>query len=147
MRPLARSGMTWLAVLLVVAAFFVLRWVTAAGVFTSVPKIAPNICQPIARLQGPEDFEVEEAPVEAIRGGSPTENAGMIRAIFEGEGGARRDVVVMNAAAALVAAGVAENFADGARLARAAIDSGAAREKLAALVEFTTTTYEREHRG
>jgi anthranilate phosphoribosyltransferase len=45
--------------------------------------------------------------------------------------------VVMNAAAALVAAGVAENFAEGARLARAAIDSGAAREKLARLVEFT----------
>jgi anthranilate phosphoribosyltransferase len=85
----------------------------------------------------PDDFEVEEAPLEAIRGGSPTENAGMIRRIFEGASGARRDVVVMNAAAALVAAGVAENFAEGARLARAAIDSGAAREKLAALVEFT----------
>lgn len=61
MRPLARSGMTWLAVLSVVAAFFVIRWVTAAGVFTSVPKIAPNICQPIARLQGPEDFEIDAA--------------------------------------------------------------------------------------
>jgi len=61
MRPLARSGMTWLAVLLVVTAFFVIRWVTAAGVFTSVAKISPNICQPIARLQGPEDFEVDAA--------------------------------------------------------------------------------------
>src|SRR6202012_4790631 len=87
----------------------------------------------------PEDFEVEEAPLESIRGGTPTENAGMIRGIFEGESGARRDVVVMNAAAALVAAGVAENFAEGARSARAAIDSGAAREKLAALVDFTRT--------
>ncbi len=85
----------------------------------------------------PEDFEVEEAPLEAIRGGSPVENAATIRKIFEGETGARRDVVVMNAAAALVAAGVAENFAEGARLARIAIDSGAAREKLAALAEFT----------
>jgi anthranilate phosphoribosyltransferase len=61
----------------------------------------------------------------------------MILRIYEGESGPRRDVVVMNAAAALVAAGVAENFAEGARLARAAIDSGAAREKLARLVEFT----------
>jgi anthranilate phosphoribosyltransferase len=85
----------------------------------------------------PEDFEVEEAPLDAIRGGSPAENAAMIRGIFEGESGARRDVVVMNAAAALMAAGVAENFAEGARLARVAIDSGAAREKLAGLVEFT----------
>lgn len=61
MKPLARSGMTWLAVLSVVAAFFVIRWVTAAGFFTSVPKIAPNICQPIARLQGPEDLEIDAA--------------------------------------------------------------------------------------
>ncbi len=61
MRPLARSGMTWLSVLLVLTAFFGIRWVTAAGVFTSVSKISPNICQPIARLQGPEDFEVDAA--------------------------------------------------------------------------------------
>ena len=85
----------------------------------------------------PEDFEVAEAPLEAIRGGTPAENAGMIRGIFEGDGGARRDVVVMNAAAALVAAGVAENFAEGARLARVAMEAGAAREKLERLVEFT----------
>src|SRR5579872_5461682 len=89
----------------------------------------------------PEDFEVEEAPLEAIRGGSPAENAATIRGIFDGASGPRRDVVVMNAAAALVAAGVAENFAEGARLARAAIDSGAAREKLAKLVEFTRTAH------
>ena len=61
MRPLARSGMTWLAVLAVLTAFFVIRWMTAAGFFTSVSKIAPNICQPIAQLQGPEDFEVDAA--------------------------------------------------------------------------------------
>jgi anthranilate phosphoribosyltransferase len=89
----------------------------------------------------PEDFEVDEAPLEAIRGGTPAENAAMILGILAGERGARRDVVVMNAAAALVAAGVAENFADGARLARAAIDSGAAREKLARLVEFTRSVH------
>jgi arylesterase/paraoxonase len=61
MRPLARSGITWLAVLLVVVAFFVIRWLTAAGMFTSVTPMAPNICEPIARLQGPEDFEVDAA--------------------------------------------------------------------------------------
>jgi anthranilate phosphoribosyltransferase len=87
----------------------------------------------------PEDFEVAEAPLESIRGGSPPENAVMIRRILEGQGGPRRDVVVMNAAAALVAAGVAENFTEGARLARAAIESEAAREKLAQFVEFTQT--------
>jgi arylesterase/paraoxonase len=60
-RPLARSGITWLVVLLVLVAFFVIRWLTAAGVFTSVTPVSPNICQPIARLQGPEDFEVDAA--------------------------------------------------------------------------------------
>jgi arylesterase/paraoxonase len=60
-KSLARSGATWLAVLLVVVAFFVIRWLTAAGVFTSVTPLSPNICQPIARLQGPEDFEVDAA--------------------------------------------------------------------------------------
>ena len=85
----------------------------------------------------PEDFGVARAPVESIGGGSPVENAATIRRVLEGERGAKRDVVVMNAAAALVAAGVAENFREGAQLAAAAISSGAAKEKLAALVEFT----------
>ena len=85
----------------------------------------------------PEDFEMDRAPLEAIRGGSAEENAEMIRGIFARESGARRDIVVVNAAAALVAAGVAENFAEGARVAAGAIDSGAAAEKLAALVRFT----------
>jgi len=51
--------------------------------------------------------------------------------------GPRRDIVVINSAAALVAAGVAENFMDGAELARKALSSGAAQEKLAALKKFT----------
>jgi anthranilate phosphoribosyltransferase len=85
----------------------------------------------------PEDFGVTRAPLEAIRGGSAAENALTIRRIFAGEAGAPRDVVVINAAAALVASGVAENFLGAARLAAATISSGAAREKLAALVAFT----------
>ncbi len=85
----------------------------------------------------PEDFEIDAAPLEAIRGGTAAENAGMIRAILAGERGARRDIVVVNAAAALVAAGVAENFAEGATIAARAISSGAAQRKLAELVAFT----------
>jgi len=85
----------------------------------------------------PEDFEIDAAPLEAIRGGTAAENAGMIRAILAGERGARRDIVVVNAAAALVAAGVAENFAEGATIAAQAISSGAAQRKLAELVAFT----------
>ena len=85
----------------------------------------------------PEDFGSERASPEAIRGGSPAENAAIIQSIFAGELGPRRDIVVINSAAALVAAGVAENFMDGAELARKALSSGAAREKLADLRKFT----------
>jgi len=84
----------------------------------------------------PEDFGSERASPEAIRGGSPAENAAIIQSIFAGELGPRRDIVVINSAAALVAAGVAENFMDGAELARKALSSGAAREKLADLKKF-----------
>jgi anthranilate phosphoribosyltransferase len=85
----------------------------------------------------PEEFGVARAPAEALRGGDAAENAARIQKIFGGERGPARDVVVANAAAALVAAGVAEDFRQGARVAAAAIDSGAAREKLAAFVAFT----------
>jgi anthranilate phosphoribosyltransferase len=57
--------------------------------------------------------------------------------ILEGERGAARDIVVVNAAAALVAAGAAPSFRDAAAIADSAITSGAAREKLAALIDFT----------
>jgi anthranilate phosphoribosyltransferase len=65
------------------------------------------------------------------------ENAATIREIFDGKPGPPRDIVVANAAAALVAANVASGFLEGAQLAAAALVSGAAREKLDALVDFT----------
>jgi len=85
----------------------------------------------------PEEFGVARAPLESIRGGTPTENATLIERILEGEAGPARDIVVVNAAAALVAAGVAENFREAAGLASFVISSGAASEKLASLVAFT----------
>jgi anthranilate phosphoribosyltransferase len=85
----------------------------------------------------PEDFGVARAPIEAIRGGSPAENAAIMQSIFAGESGPRRDIVVINSAAALVAAGVAEDFLEGAQLAGNTLSSGAAQEKLAELKEFT----------
>jgi len=86
----------------------------------------------------PEEFGVARAPLEAIRGGTPAENAALIRRILEGEAGPARDIVVINAAAALVAAGVAENFREGAGLASFVLASGAAGQKLAKLVEITS---------
>lgn len=84
----------------------------------------------------PGDFGAEPAPLSAIRGGSAAESAELIRAIFGGEAGPRRDIVVMNAAAALVTAGVANSFRKGAQMAREALDSGAADRKLAEMREF-----------
>ena len=88
-----------------------------------------------------ETFGKKPAPLEAISGGSPAENAKLIRRIFNGRvederGRARRDIVVMNAAAALVAAGVAKDFQEGAQKAEEAIVSGKAAEKLEALRTF-----------
>src|SRR6266849_4631402 len=85
----------------------------------------------------PEDFGVSRAPLEAIRGGTPQENAALIRRILADEPGPQRDIVIVNAAAALVAAGVAASFREGAHLASATIASGRAEQKLAALMAFT----------
>jgi anthranilate phosphoribosyltransferase len=88
----------------------------------------------------PEDFDVSRAPLHTIEGGSPAENAATIRHIFSGETGPRTDIVVINAAAALVATDVAGDFREGSALARATLTSGAAQEKLAALCAFTNET-------
>jgi anthranilate phosphoribosyltransferase len=85
----------------------------------------------------PEDFGLERAPLEAISGGDATHNAGLIRAILSGEPGPRRDIVVANAAAAIVASGRAADFLEGAQLAASSIHSGEALNKLDALIAFT----------
>jgi anthranilate phosphoribosyltransferase len=85
----------------------------------------------------PNDFGLQRAHLDTLRGGTAAENAALIRAVLDGEPGPHRDVVVMNAAAALVVCGVAENFLDGARLAAGSISSGLAKQKLAALAAFT----------
>lgn len=85
----------------------------------------------------PEHFGVSLSSIESVRGGTSLENALTIRNIFEGRVGPPRDIVVVNAAAALVAAGIAANFLEGAHLAAQALSSGAATEKLASLARFT----------
>jgi anthranilate phosphoribosyltransferase len=84
----------------------------------------------------PEEFGLERAPLEAISGGDAAHNANLIRAILTGEPGPRRDIVVANAGAAIVASGRATDFLEGAQLAAASIDSGEARKKLDALIAF-----------
>lgn len=85
----------------------------------------------------PENFGLPRSALEALHGGGPEENAVLIHKIFEGERGPRRDVVVLNAAAALVVIGLAHDFHEAADLAAKTISSGAAREKLEELIAFT----------
>jgi len=78
----------------------------------------------------PQDAGLEPAPLEAIQGGDAAASAGIAREVLGGARGPRRDVVVLNAAAALVVAGRAGDLRDGARQAQQAIDSGGARALL-----------------
>ena len=85
----------------------------------------------------PEDFGFERAAAESIRGGNAGDNARIIRRVLGGEEGPKRDVVVLNAAAAFVAAGAESDFKRGVERAQDSIDSGRALGKLDALIEFT----------
>ena len=85
----------------------------------------------------PEEFALKRAPLEELAGGDAQKNAELVRRILAGERSARRDVVLMNAAAALVAAGKAPSLKAGVAVAAGSIDSGAASRTLEALVRFT----------
>lgn len=85
----------------------------------------------------PEEYGFKRATPEAIKGGNSRENARIIRAILDGEKGAKRDMVLLNAAAAFMAAGLDGSFKEGIERAKDSIDSGRAREKLDSLVNFT----------
>lgn len=87
----------------------------------------------------PEEFGISRGSLDDIAGGDAADNAAIIREILGGKRSARRDVVVLNAAAALVVAGKADHLARAVPLAEQSIDSGAAANKLSALVRFTST--------
>ena len=85
----------------------------------------------------PADFGLTEHSLESIKGGSAAENAIILRDILAGEKGPRRDVVLMNTAAALVVGGKAENLREGYEMAGEEIDSGRALAKLEQLIAFS----------
>lgn len=85
----------------------------------------------------PEDFGFARAGIEAIKGGDAQENARIIQKILEGEKGPKRDMVLLNAGAAFVVAGLAQDISAGILRAEDAIDSGKAKEKLDELILFT----------
>lgn len=78
----------------------------------------------------PEQLGLARAPVAALRGGDPTRNAQILRDVLLGSSGPARDVVVLNAAAGILVADLADTLADAAELARAAIDDGSALDQL-----------------
>jgi anthranilate phosphoribosyltransferase len=78
----------------------------------------------------PTELGIKRAPLDAVRGGGPEQNAQLAREVLGGANGPRRDVVLLNAAAALMAAGVAKDWKDGLGTAAEAIDSGRAAEVL-----------------
>ena len=85
----------------------------------------------------PEEAGLPMAPIDAIRGGDADANAAALRAVLDGEPGPHRDVVLINAAAALIIAGLATDLASGVALARASIDQSSAKERLARLVTIS----------
>lgn len=107
-----------------------------------------SICGPtrVSHLKGeeietfqitPEEYGMKRAEPEDIRGGNAEKNAQIIRDILNGETGPKRDMVLLNAGAAFVAAGLDGDFGEGINRASEAIDSGRAKEKLQALITFT----------
>ena len=107
-----------------------------------------SICGPtrISHLKGgevhsfdmtPEEYGFERAAPEAVRGGDAQRNADIIREILDGGKGPMRDMVLLNAAAAFVAAGRAADFKKGIQRAEVSIDSGGAKAKLDELIAFT----------
>jgi len=87
----------------------------------------------------PDEFGIKRARLADLKGGDPAANALALRDLFDGKIGPYRDIVLMNAGAALVVAGKASDMKDGLKLAAEAIDSGKALGKLEALVRLTNT--------
>ena len=114
----------------------------AAGVDELSPA-GPNLVCEVADGQvrrreiDPLDLGIERCAPDELSGGDPVENAETIRRILAGAGGGKRDAVLLNAAGAIAAGGLARDLAEGVGLAREAIDSGAAGERLEALIAFS----------
>ena len=117
--------------------------VHGAGGIDELSPAGPNVvCEVVAgdvreREVDPLELGVARCAPGDLRGGSAAENAEHIRAVFAGAKGGKRDAVLLNAAGAIAAGGHARDLADGLGYAREAIDSGAAGERLEALVAFS----------
>jgi anthranilate phosphoribosyltransferase len=118
--------------------------VHGSGAIDELSPAGPNLVYEVAdgevrqRDVDPQVLGLARCAPAQLRGGSPEENAAVIRAVFSGEErGAKRDAILLNAAGAIAAGGHAEDLRDGLELARETVDSGAAAERLEALAAFS----------
>jgi anthranilate phosphoribosyltransferase len=117
--------------------------VHGAGGIDELSPAGPNLVCEVAggaiqeHAVDPRDLGLRLCAPEELAGGSPEENAATIREVFAGATGARRDAVLLNAAGAIVVAGIAGNLQEALGFAREALDSGSAAERLDALVDFS----------
>jgi anthranilate phosphoribosyltransferase len=117
--------------------------VHGAGGLDELSPVGPNtVCevrhgQVVDRVIDPIDLGVPRCSVEDLRGGDPAENAQAIREIFQGGNGGRRNAILLNAAGAIAAAGLAEDLGEGLAIAREALASRAAEQRLDELVAFS----------
>ncbi len=114
----------------------------AAGIDELSPAGPNLVCEVVEgrllqREVDPLELGVPRCRPEELRGGSPQENAEHIRDVFAGAGGGRRDAILLNAAGAIAAGGLACDLREGLGYAREAIDSGGAGERLEELVAFS----------
>jgi anthranilate phosphoribosyltransferase len=117
--------------------------VHGAGGLDELAPAGPNlVCEVVdgevrERELDPLDLGIERCSVDDLRGGTPAENADAIRRVLAGEPGGRRSAILLNAAGAIAAAGLAADLREGLELAREAVDSGAAAERLEELAAFS----------
>jgi anthranilate phosphoribosyltransferase len=118
--------------------------VYGGGGIDELSPVGPNLVaelldgQVLERRLDPEaELGIPRCSIDDLRGGSPTENAEAIRKVLAGRAGAHRDAILLNAAGAIAASGHAADLREGLDVARTAIDSGAAGERLELLIAFS----------
>jgi anthranilate phosphoribosyltransferase len=121
--------------------------VHGGGGIDELSPVGPNLVaevvdgQVLERRLDPEvELGIPRCSIDDLRGGTPAENAEAIRQVFAGAKGGRRDAILLNAAGAIAAGGHAADLREGLELARLAIDSGAAGERLELLIAFSRET-------
>jgi anthranilate phosphoribosyltransferase len=121
--------------------------VHGAGGIDELSPVGPNLIAEVVdgsvheRTLDPEtELGLPRCSLEELRGGLPAENAAAVREVLAGADGGRRSAILLNAAGAIAAAGHAADLREGLELARDAIDSGAAADRLERLVTFSRET-------